>query len=180
MAARKADPTKLDVAALAVEGASLDGEWPASDLDRWHAMQTPPVDTAVAAVRWQVRGEQRRAVGQPMQTWLHLSVSASAWATCQRCLQPFELPIELERSLRFVADDAQAEALDADSEEDVLALPPALDLRTLVEDELLLDWPIVPRHAACALPLADDNAADAGAENPFAALAALKQRPPAN
>ena len=51
-------------------------------------------------------------------------------------------------ALRFVDGEAQAEALDADSEDDVLALAPALDLRTLVEDELLLAWPIVPRHDA--------------------------------
>jgi uncharacterized protein len=180
MAVRKADPSKLDVAALAAEGASLSGEWPALELGRWHAMQTAPASTAIAPVHWRVRGEQRRGVGQPTQTRLQLSASTSAWATCQRCLQPFELPVEIERSLRFVAGEAQAEALDADSEEDVLALQPALDLRTLVEDELLLAWPIVPRHAVCTLPQANSDDAAAGAENPFAALAALKPRPPAN
>src|SRR5439155_9140394 len=121
MASRKVDPTRLDVAALAADGATLSGEWPAAQLSRWHAMQSPPSDVMSGAVRWRVRGELRRAAGLAPQIWLHLSASASAWTTCQRCLQPFEKPVELERALRFVADEAQAEALDAGSEDDVLA-----------------------------------------------------------
>ena len=180
MTSRKVDATRVDVAALAADGATLSGEWPAAELSRWRTMQSPPSDVASGAVRWRVRGEQRHAVGSAPQTWLYISASTSAWATCQRCLQPFEQPFEIERSLRFVADEAQAEALDAESEDDVLALQPAIDLRTLVEDELLLAWPIVPRHASCAPPGHDSSEADAQRENPFAALAALKPRPPVN
>jgi len=181
MTSRKVlDPAKLDVAALSADGATLSGEWPAAELSRWQAMQSPPSDVASDAVRWRVRGEQRRAAGLASQTWLHVSASSCAWATCQRCLQPFEQPVAVERSLRFVADEAQAEALDAESEDDVLALQPAIDLRTLVEDELLLAWPIVPRHASCAAPAHDAGEAGADRENPFAALAALKPRPPVN
>jgi len=177
MGARKLDPTRLDVAALAAEGVSLSGQWAASELDRWCAMQTPALGAAPAPVRWSVRGEQRRAVGAPPQIWLHLHAKTTAWPTCQRCLRPFSQELVVDRALRFVDSEAQAEALDADSEDDVLALEPALDLRTLAEDELLLAWPIVPRHASCAAP--DHRAGDDGAPsaNPFAALASLK--PPA-
>jgi uncharacterized protein len=181
MTSRKVlDPTKLDVAALAADGATLRGDWPAVELGRWQAMQSPPSDVASGAVHWRVRGELRRAVGLAPQTWLHVSASSCAWAICQRCLQPFEQPIEVERSLRFVADEAQAATLDAESEDDVLALQPAIDLRTLVEDELLLAWPIVPRHAACTAPAHGAGEAGAERENPFAALATLKLRPPVN
>ena len=115
-------------------------------------MQTPAPGVALEPVQWSVRGEQRRAAGRPLQTWLHLHVKTDAWPTCQRCLLPFSQALTVDRALRFVDDEAQAEALDADSEDDVLALVPALDLRTLVEDELLLAWPIVPRHAQCSVP----------------------------
>jgi uncharacterized protein len=177
MGARKLDPTRLDVAALVTEGASLSGQWPASDLQRWYAMQAPAPGCAPETVQWRVRGEQRSAVGRPPQTWLHLHVETIAWPTCQRCLRPFSEVLVVDRALRFVDGEAQAEALDADSEDDVLALAPALDLRTLVEDELLLAWPIVPRHAVCAAP--EHQAGDDGATgaSPFAALASLK--PPA-
>jgi uncharacterized protein len=175
MGARRPDPTRLDVAALASEGASLSGQWTASELPRWHTMQTPAAGAATAPVMWDVRGEQRRVGAAQPQTWLHLHVTTTAWPTCQRCLQPFSQALEIERALRFVASEAEAEALDADSEDDVLALAPAFDLRTLVEDELLLAWPIVPRHDQCSAPqhhAGDDEGAATAA--PFAALAALK------
>ena len=177
MGARRLDPTRLDVAALATEGASLSGQWASSDLDRWCAMQTPAPGVAPEPVHWSVRGEQRRAAGRPPQIWLHLHAKTVAWPTCQRCLRPFSEALTVDRALRFVDGEAQAEALDADSEGDVLALEPALDLRKLVEDELLLAWPIVPRHAHCAAP--DHRAGDDAvpSANPFAALTSLK--PPA-
>ena len=77
----------------------------------------------------------------------------------------------------FVKGEDAAAALDAEAEDDVLALTPALDLRELIEDELLLALPLVPRHAHCPEPLprafVEDPAVDP-ADNPFAALAVLK------
>jgi len=70
--------------------------------------------------------------------------------------------------------------LDADSDVDVLALSRSVDLRELVEDELLLAMPLVPRHEVCPAPLLAPQAdvafeeAEQDRPNPFAALAALK------
>ena len=83
------------------------------------------------------------------------------------------------RRIFFVEGEEAAAALDAETEDDVLALTPTLDLLALVEDELLLALPLVPRHEVCLQPLpralVDDDPAVASADNPFAALAALKQ-----
>ena len=173
---RSPDPGRLDVAALAAEGASLSGQWPAAQLERWSALQASPPGVALEPVRWQARGELRRKVGEPPQVWLHLHATATGWPTCQRCLQPFSEAVIVDRSVRFVEGEAQAEAMDADSEDDVLALTQALDLRTLVEDELLLAWPLVPRHAQCSAPPHRAGDAASAQAGPFAALAAL--RPP--
>jgi uncharacterized protein len=101
---------------------------------------------------------------------------------CQRCLQPVLVPVNVDCELRFVATEAEAAALDAETEYDVLALAPRTDLRALVEDELLLALPVVPKHGRCPQPLPHLDAALAqppgGAEvaaNPFAVLAALKE-----
>ncbi|HQS64567.1 MAG TPA: YceD family protein, partial [Acidovorax defluvii] len=100
---------------------------------------------------------------------------------CQRCLTPVDVPLAVERSFRFVADEATAEALDDESEEDLLALSREFDLRELIEDELLMALPVVPRHDECpsAVPLAssddDFEAASAEKPNPFAALASLRK-----
>lgn len=182
---RRHDPAQraahLDVAAFAAEGGRLRGQWPASELARWQSAQTSALAPDAAVVHWQVDGETRPVAGQPPQIWLHLQAQAYAGLTCQRCLRPLQLLLQLQRWIRFVAGEQQAEALDADSDDDVLALEPALDLRALVEDELLLACPIVPRHDDCRPPAhRAGDPGEAGHDNPFAALAALKAGPSPN
>ena len=65
----------------------------------------------------------------------------------------------------------------------LLALPPTLDLIELLEDELLLALPLVPRHEACPepLPMSAGEVSEGEADDephPFAALAALRGRKP--
>jgi len=185
MKLRPHDPLRLDVAALAAEAAELSGEWPALDLSRLFESQSPPQDTLPAAITWRLRGESRPVAGTEGELWLQLAARTRVWLTCQRCLQPFEQAVNVDTSVRFVRDEAQAETLDAELEEDVLALPRWLDARTLVEDELLLALPLVPRHDRCPSPLplhdADQPAEPApssGRPNPFAVLQALKNGKP--
>ncbi len=189
MRSRPHDPLRLDVAALAAEGGELDGQWDVATMARLAASQTPPQDVAPDAVSWDARGEQRRITGAEPEIWLHLRARTQVWLTCQRCLQPMQIPLHVDTRVRFARDEAQAEALDAELEDDVLALPRWLDLRSLVEDELLLSLPLVPRHEHCPQPLpvsVGDEALDAAeptAErvNPFAALQALRRgKPPAS
>ena len=177
---RQHDALRLDVAAFAADGAALSGEWPGADLPRLAESQSPPQDLALHPVAWQARGEAVPVHGGEAELWLGLRAETAVWLTCQRCLQPVEVPLALERRLRFVRGEAQAEALDAELEDDVLALSRSLDLRELVEDELLLDLPLVPRHERCPQPLPmaaeaeplDDEVAER--PNPFAVLQALK------
>jgi uncharacterized protein len=99
---------------------------------------------------------------------------------CQRCLQPVDVPLEVDRAFRFVRGEDAAAALDAEADDDVLELTRGFDLRDLVEDELLLALPLVPRHRDCTVPRpAPDDAPPTTAEaHPFAVLAALKRRTP--
>lgn len=128
---------------------------------------------------WSVRGAlQPGQTGQP-QAWLHLSVRVSLPLTCQRCLGPVVVPVQIERAFRFVETEAQAELEDDASIEDVLVLSHDFDLAALIEDEVLMDLPVVPRHESCPLPV-KLKAMDADFEeaqpkpNPFAVLAGLK------
>ncbi len=128
-------------------------------------------------VAWSVRGQLRPVPGGESEIWLHLAARGRVWRECQRCLQPVALDLEVSRPLRFVADEATAAALDAESEDDVLVASRHLDLHELVEDELLLALPLVPMHGHCPrqLPMAAGDAAAEPAPKPFAALAALKR-----
>jgi uncharacterized protein len=171
------DPRRLDMAVFARHAGALSGAWPLNQLDR--LLDGWPADAQAPSgeVSWSAHGELRPvAVGAP-EVWLHLHVQTVVWRTCQRCLQPMPVPLEVDRRLRFVAGEDAAAALDAESEEDVLELVRALDLRVLAEDELLLALPLVPRHETCPspLPLRDDPLAESPEPHPFAALAALKR-----
>ena len=174
MKARVHDPARLDVAAFAADGARLDGIWPGAALPRLAESQALPQDEAAAEVAWHCAGERRPVAGGEPELWLHLVAHTEVWLTCQRCLQPLRDTLQVDCRLRFVRGEAQAEALDAESEDDVLALSRALDLRELVEDELLLALPLVPRHDACTPPRPADPGDDAAPARPFAALQRLK------
>jgi uncharacterized protein len=173
---RPFNPLRLDVEPFARERGHLEGAWPLESLDR---VQSLPADMP-RVVSWLADGEHRPVAGGDDELWLRLRADTTVTLPCQRCLGPVDLRLEFDRAFRFARDEAAAEALDAELEDDVLALTRTLDLRALVEDELLLELPLVPRHVECpggGLPLAaeDDGAVPA---SPFAALAALKKRLP--
>ena len=126
-----------------------------------------------------MRGERAALLNAGNQPVLAICADVEVTLECQRCLQPMTVLLEAERSIFFVEGEDAAAALDAESEDDVLALTPALDLEALIEDELLLALPLIPRHGVCPEPLPrpfiDEDAAAPPADNPFAALAALKR-----
>ncbi len=186
MKERGLDPQRLAIEQFAHDGGELEGAWPQAGFSRLASSTLvdggPPAD-----VVWSARGEERRVAGGLPQTWLQLDVATTVTLQCQRCLQPMSLPLHIGRDFRFVRDEAEAASLDEDSDDDVLAAGRWFDLRALIEDELILALPVVPRHEECPQPLAvpdsvsalDDEIADDAAPNPFAALAALR-RPKAN
>jgi len=182
---RDPDPRRLDVAAFAAAAGELEGRWPADRLTRLSAATFAPEDGAPRAdIDWRVRGERRLLEGAGSQPSLLIGADTEVTLECQRCLQPMKVPLHAARRVFFVEGEEAAAALDAEVEDDVLALAPALDLRELIEDELLLALPLVPRHAHCPEPLPrafiEEEAARDPADNPFAALAALKRGPRPN
>lgn len=171
--------SSLDVRILAREGGTVQGEAPLAHFLRLREdLAQVPADAMVA---WEARGEWRTPLGGEGQAWLHLRIGATVPLVCQRCLDVVQVPMAIDRSFRFAPDETQAAALDEDSEEDVLALGPDFDLVQLVEDELLLSLPLVPRHEVCPtaprLQVQDPGfvgEADAPKVNPFAVLKDLR------
>jgi uncharacterized protein len=178
MSKRPVDPRRLDVEAFADAAGELAGVWPLANMHRLAEMACAEPDPAgLKNIEWAIRGERRKAKpGQP-QVWLHLSAMADLSLVCQRCLQPSLTHVHVARSFIFVPGEDAAAALDEDSEDDVLALSPALDVVGLLEDELLLALPLVPRHEQCPEPLLvpdSDAVGDIETPHPFAVLAGLK------
>lgn len=176
--AKDFDPHRLDVRRFAEEGAQLDG---ADRLPHYRRLLAETEGAgAEREVRWSARGELRNPEHVQPEIWLHLQAAADLPLTCQRCLAPVDVPLRADRSFRFVADEATAASEDDAAEEDLLALSRSFDLVELVEDELLMEVPVAPRHAVCPEPVkmsvADPafEAAQGHKEHPFAILGRLK------
>jgi len=176
-------PARLDVPAFAQDGASLQGREPLRR--RTRLLDETRGQGPELAVEWSARGEMRPTSGGADQVWLHLTARATLPLTCQRCLEPVDVPLAVDRWFRFVADEATAMAEDDEADEDLLVVDRAFDLVGLVEDELLMEMPAVPRHAVCpaqpgpAVPAgAPEPAAEPTRPNPFAVLQKLKQAKP--
>jgi uncharacterized protein len=177
---RAFEPRRLDLAAFAEAEATLESESPLLDFPRLAGSVLPLADAPLPSVAWQASGSLRKVTGGAPEVQLHLLAETVVTLECQRCLQPLTEPLAVDRRFRFAASEDEAARLDEESDDDVLVLSHAFDLLALLEDELILALPLVPRHDVCPepLPLADDAPAEEEAPaNPFAALAALK-RPP--
>ncbi|MCW5611200.1 MAG: DUF177 domain-containing protein [Rubrivivax sp.] len=176
------DPRALDLPALARTGATLQGTLPLAQMPRLAGSVLATADAEPAPATWTAAALLRPVTGGAPELWLHLQARAEVRLECQRCLQPMDQTLEVDRRFRFVRGEDEAARLDEESEDDVLALPGRLDLLELLEDELILALPLVPRHETCPQPLpapttAAPAAPEAGDErpHPFAALAALKR-----
>jgi uncharacterized protein len=173
---RQFTPARLDVRAFAEDGASLSGQARVGDFERLVAEAKG--EAREIPLTWSAEGELRNPQHVQPEAWVHLKAQTVLPMTCQRCLEPVDIPLAVDRSFRFVADEETAAAFDDEAEEDLLAISRAFDLPALVEDELLMEVPVVPRHEVCPadvkLSVEDPDFEQARPENPFARLRVLK------
>lgn len=150
MRTREFNARRLDVFAFAEADGRLEGHAGLADLPRWSELRHADTDGAPPPeVTWSARAELRPRRAAPPEVWLHLKAEGSLPMTCQRCLAGVDVPMAVDRWFRFVETEEEAARLDEACDDDVLVLHQAFDLIALVEDELLLEAPIVPRHDLC-------------------------------
>jgi len=179
------DLKRLQIKSFARDGASLKGLQPVSFFERLPDLATVKSSSELenSQVQWEISGQAVPVVGGEPQIFLHLKASVSLPMQCQRCLGTFESELEAAQSFRFVPDEATAEAEDDESEEDLLVMTSEFDVWQLIEDELIMSAPIVPKHIVCptSVPMSASDelfeATLADRPNPFAALAELKKKP---
>lgn len=173
------DPQRLHIAAFAQSEGQIEGARPVSQFARLMELGGPTA--GVHPVVFSAQGSVRDDPAGTPEPWVHLRGSATLQLVCQRCLGPVDTVVAFEQDFRFVATEALAEVEDEESDEDVLVISTAFNLLELVEDELLMAVPLVPKHTTCPgavrLHAADPGFVDepAGRANPFAALGALKK-----
>lgn len=98
---------------------------------------------------------------------------------CQSCLEPFSYEIMSDFVLGIVNTLDEANAL-PERYEPALAHDGSLTLREMIEDEIILNLPIIPRHepedCKVKLPLKDAGWEQGKGENPFRVLESLKHK----
>jgi uncharacterized protein len=94
------------------------------------------------SVRFQLRGKMES--GRPT---LELSIDTVLILPCQYCQEPYLQELHVARVLPLARDEAElARWEQGDPLLDALVADPMLDVLMLVEDEILLSLPVVPRH----------------------------------
>jgi uncharacterized protein len=100
---------------------------------------------------------------------LHLRVDAHLPTTCQRCLNAMSVRLKLE--FDYLITDTEPAEFDENDDLDWLEISPAMSVPALVEDELLIAFPIAPTHSSEQQGECKQHTMQSGEKpNPFAAL----------
>ncbi|MCC6197380.1 MAG: DUF177 domain-containing protein [Burkholderiales bacterium] len=140
-------PGTFDAFRLARDRGVLEGTLDVGASERLADRIAEGQETA-ARIAWCIEGTTD-AAGRPA---LAIEITGDVPLTCQRCLTPLALPVSQRTVAVLAKSEADAEMLDADSEEEVLVADHPLDPAELVEDELLLTLPYAPMHEARDCP----------------------------
>lgn len=114
-------------------------------------------------------------------SYLRGMVSLTVELECQRCLQAKTQPLTAHLDLVLLRHEGQIDKYEGESEPLVIE-DDGLDLKALIEDELILALPIIAMHDEDCQPWQDkteseidDAESEPERENPFAMLAQLKK-----
>ncbi|NOL49768.1 YceD family protein [Pelistega europaea] len=153
---------------------TLEGKEPIGSFTR--LMEDLPEQTVAGEVLWSLQGHQK--THGPALVTLH--VQANPQLQCQRCMGLFHYPVDTDVELEVVtslkaldADVSESGEIDNDAYDKILANKP-VDILELVEDELILSLPYIPKHEECEdlVELPEDNLEKK--PSPFAILEKLK------
>jgi uncharacterized protein len=190
--ASPADPRALDIFEFAKSGRQFAGALRISQMPRMLAEVPADAPDRDTAFTWQAEGStqpelQDDGTDAP-QPYLRLAVHGSIWLTCQRCLTPYSQHLDVDATYRIVTTEEEADEYPLDDDEiEVIVGSRQFDLVDLIEEELLLSLPLVPKHGVCPevhesllQGSSEDDAGDTEASgeeekpNPFAVLEKLK------
>jgi uncharacterized protein len=148
--------------------------------------ELPRVARELTSTEGEATGSARfsRQLGQAV---ADLEVSAQPEVVCQRCMQTMRWPVKVKSRIALVSDYDAADRVPGELEV-FLVEGDSLSVRDLVDEEVLLALPHVPRHgegSECAssgvrLPghegETDEEAAEHQVQKPFAQLGELLKR----
>jgi uncharacterized protein len=127
---------------FARSGGRLSGELGAEAFSEQLPRLTDMLSRESPAVQYQLSGGMES--GRPV---LQLKVRATVTLVCQRCLGTYAEELVLERAYPVARDEAELARWESDNPMlDALVADPRMVVAELIEDEILLSLPTVPRH----------------------------------
>ncbi|NMG44221.1 metal-binding protein [Aromatoleum toluvorans] len=154
------DPFKF-----AAEGRSLTGAIPLAELSR---LADVLLDKS-GEVQFSLAGE----MGIDRKPRMRLAITGELRVRCQRCLSSMAWPLGVDVLFELVRPGQPIPEDELEEDEfDAIEATPDMDVRALVEDEIVLAVPIAPRHEECEAPRPDGGAVK---ESPFASLEKLRK-----
>ncbi len=166
-------PETIDPIQLAEQGASLAGELPLRDLARLASVCVSSEGKVAASLKFAQVPRGLRFLRARIEVRLRLE--------CQRCLQPMEVEVWSEPVLALFRPGEPQVGVPEEAEP--LVVGSDWSLASLLEDELLLAMPMMPKHESghCALGViapskAKPIAVKTDKPNPFAVLEKLRNR----
>ncbi|MGH7058519.1 MAG: YceD family protein [Acetobacteraceae bacterium] len=156
--------TRLDFEALAETGERLAGRLDAAALD-WRLADALAMDRSAGEVRYALDFRSLTDGAVTVSGHLHAELTAR----CQRCLEPFELMLDL--APQVLIPDPDRMVSDEEGWEPAEDPPPSLG--AFIEEELLLGLPFAPCHPEGDCPRAGVGAPAARVDTrrPFSGLA---------
>ena len=169
--AEKFIPEQVDPFRFAEQDLHLDGAVKLIDMQRLNATRPFANESERATVNLHF------GVDEQGLTYLKGHIQTNLELQCQRCLEPLTYEIISDFALGIVRSLEEEKAL-SDQFEPAMVKEGQLALRELIEDEIILNLPIIPRHepevCKVKLPLADTGWEEGRGENPFQVLQSLK------
>ena len=133
-------PAAIDGLAFARNAAVLEGRLGLESLPRLAQSKCSGLDLGFV-----LRGE----INEHGKPGLRLAVDGSVRLQCERCLGILDFPLHLAAQLELASSEAEIMATDDDIDR-VLA-GHEMSVVALVEDEVLLALPMVPKHEQCRM-----------------------------
>lgn len=168
-------PKEIEPFRLAQNGLTLEGQLPLSDMPRLTELLQSDEGMVNVLMAFDIDD-----IGTP---FLRGEFKTSVSLICERCMEPMVLDMNVNCLLAIVISERKIEGLAEQYEPWLIDNNDPVVLSTVVEDELILSLPLVPRHDEACLPddvwSSGDNIEVSEQEkpvSPFAVLTELKTK----
>lgn len=169
-------PLQVDPIRLAARGEHLQGTLPIKQMKR--------LISALSSTEGDVIIDAEFSVDINRVVILAGKIKTEAKLICQRCMQEMELPIAIDFQLAFVRSESEMDGL-PEGYEATLIDSSTMMLSDIIEDEILLALPPIPKHSdeSCSSDIKaegwdgqniEPDTESVERENPFDVLASLK------